>query len=307
MKTRLHEVQALVAMGEAALDNEARTIANVALLGQQSKNVDTKTQKPRRYSEAALTEAAPRFEGAKVFLDHGKTAFGKTSPRSVRDFVGRLSEVKFEEGQLRAGKLKVVNSEFWPMLSDFVLHDQNAVGLSIDAYGVMKENVVTQITAVNSVDLVSAPATVKGLFEERDKMDYAEVTVAALQEHRSDLVEELTKGFKEKLVTVSAELAKLKESTTKEADESATDAAKALQAEAAILKEEAAVLRLANAESIKLSDVQFKALTSLTEATERAELMKSFKAGTKLVESKGADDKGDTTASEKSLLACFAN
>lgn len=175
--------------GEA--DKENHVFRNVAVLGSHSRN-------GRRYTNAALQSAARVFEGTRVFLNHREQQGTRTKPHDVRDYVGRLTGLHVDGDLVRARELTVVNESHWPLLTS-IDKDPKAFGLSIDGEGKMKKNEVTEVTAGRSVDLVSDPATVRGLFEEidngADEMKLDELTLEDLQTERADLVTKLREDW----------------------------------------------------------------------------------------------------------------
>lgn len=173
---------------DAKADAETKTLRDVAILGSVSRN-------GRRYSPGALQDAIRVFEGARVFANHREERNGKIRPHDVRDYVGRISGLFLDGDMVRAREMRVVNSEFWPLI-EAGLRDPGAFGLSIDGNGRIRKGVVESIKSARSVDLVSDPATVSGLFEqeeEDDDMNLSEVTIDDLKRDRSDLVETLVK------------------------------------------------------------------------------------------------------------------
>lgn len=155
--TRIHELTTS-ALDAANVDESAHKLVNVALLGPVSVN-------GRRYSDRALEDARQLFEGGKSFLDHA----GDNGHHSVRDFIGRFHSLYMDAGKLCAGELHVVVESHWPLIRDIASKDPTGAGFSIDADGDVRgprgKQVVDRITQAHSIDLVSAPATNKGLFE----------------------------------------------------------------------------------------------------------------------------------------------
>ena len=124
------------------------------------------------YSDAALREAAPLFEGVRVFVKDDKehlTGAGK----SFRNLIGRLDDVRFIEGRSRdrgelQATLEVLESASGvaAKLREAWEHGMTALfGFSIDAVGATriathggrKVRLVTKLTEVKSVDLIVEP------------------------------------------------------------------------------------------------------------------------------------------------------
>jgi hypothetical protein len=133
----------------------------VTVLGLSSRN-------RRRYTPEAAAGALGLYEGALVNLDHPDRPDG---PRSVRDRFGRLVNVRFEGGRVRADLRYNPEHPFAATLEWFAANDPGAIGLSHNAVGEGKEEagvfVVRKIVELRSVDLVAEPATTRGLFEGR--------------------------------------------------------------------------------------------------------------------------------------------
>lgn len=144
-----------------ARDGEVGVLRNVVVLGLNSKN-------RRRYTPEAARQALQLYQGARVNLDHPDHPDG---PRSVRDRFGRLINVRYENGRLRADLHYNPRHPFAPAVEWFAANDPGAIGLSHNAIGEGKEEggvfVVRKIVELRSVDLVADPATVGGLFESR--------------------------------------------------------------------------------------------------------------------------------------------
>lgn len=163
------------------IDKVNKKVFDVALLQPQSNN-------GRLYSEAALNDATRLLEGAKVFVNHGM--FGNR----VQDFAGRVTNVYREGSVIRAKEFTILN-ESHSFILDIIEKDSTAFGFSIVAEGEMDRNnsrIVKKISKVYSVDVVTDPATNKGIFEETKTMELADITITMLKEQRKDLVDILT-------------------------------------------------------------------------------------------------------------------
>jgi hypothetical protein len=133
----------------------------VTVLGLSSRN-------RRRYTSEAAAGALGLYEGALVNLDHPDRP---DEPRSVRDRFGRLVNVRFEGGRIRADLRYNPEHPFAATLEWFARNDPGAIGLSHNAIGEGKDDngvfVVRKIVELRSVDLVAEPATTRGLYEGR--------------------------------------------------------------------------------------------------------------------------------------------
>ena len=153
---------------EARIDRGARVIYNTVLINSTSGN-GQKGQ--RKYTDRALTQIARLAEGLPAYANHvsKEMAF---KPRDVRDLIGRHRNVRFDEARHRVlSDLHVVESQAdWVFSLAEELGD--VVGNSLVSRGAVeyKDGVefVEEIVAVRSGDLVSDPATTRGLFEHRE-------------------------------------------------------------------------------------------------------------------------------------------
>ena len=150
------------AFQEAILEKENSTIKNVCILSSISKN-------NRRYLDEALNNVVGLANGVKVFADHPVKG---QNVRSVRDLIGKI-EHPYKSNNKVYGDLKVLsNQRDWV----FSIAEQmpNLVGMSIVAKGKVSperdskgREQIESVVQLKSVDLVSEPATVSGLFEQR--------------------------------------------------------------------------------------------------------------------------------------------
>jgi hypothetical protein len=150
---------------DAKLDEEAGIVRNVKVLGSASLN-------GRTYSPKAMKEALSMYAGADIFLDHRPK--GSHDDRPVRDKFGWLESVREENGELRADFHYLKEHSYAKPFEEGVRRRPKHFGLSHDAEGQVVRNngkaVVESIIRVNSVDLVSKPATTQGLFESEEAM-----------------------------------------------------------------------------------------------------------------------------------------
>jgi hypothetical protein len=142
------------------IDREHGVIAGCKILGLQSRN-------GRTYDTAAVAKAMPMYEGAAVFVDHGKAG----QSRSYHDRMGRLQNVRASQDGLYADfcfnpKHVLAEQLLWD-----AEHAPGNVGFSHDVQGKTRRSqdgsvVVEAIERVDSVDLVAKPATTRSLFED---------------------------------------------------------------------------------------------------------------------------------------------
>lgn len=156
-----------------SIDEEAGVIKGVKILGLQSKN-------GRTYKTDAIATAKKLYEGMGINLDHMK------GNRRVSDGFGRLRGVELREDGLY-GDLEYLKSH--PYADQFIESAKRMpeqVGLSHSAEGKVAkqgdQEVVEEISAVHSVDVVRYPATTKGLFEQAEPEPLKVVIVKDLNE-----------------------------------------------------------------------------------------------------------------------------
>lgn len=171
---------------------EGRLIKGVALVGPTSKN-------GYRYTEAALSGAAAKYEGKPVYLDH---ATDPRTNRSTRDLAGSISSARFEDGRV-FGDVKTLATDAGRTLLGLAEDRISGVGMSHVVEAVMSKDrkTVESIADVLSVDAVSRPATTKSFFEEeRPIMD-----LKTLKESHPDLVKAIEKEAADAALALTAE------------------------------------------------------------------------------------------------------
>src|SRR6185436_1312940 len=122
----------------------------------------------RRYSERALKQIAAMAEGLPAYANHvaPDLAF---KPRDIRDLIGRHRNVRFDATrQAVVSDLHVLEHQA-PFVFGLAQGLGDVVGNSLVSRGLVRmegdTEVVDEVAAVRSADLVSDPATTKGLFE----------------------------------------------------------------------------------------------------------------------------------------------
>lgn len=149
-----------------SVDRENRVLRNVCLLGPKSEN-------GYEYTPKAIQEAAPRYAGRVINIDHSATP----SKRSLRDKAGRImASPRYESGRL-FGDIKASKGASGDLLLDEAQEqldnpDACDVGMSHVVEGRMSKNgkLVESIGKIISVDLVFKPATMRrGLAESENE------------------------------------------------------------------------------------------------------------------------------------------
>lgn len=144
------------------IDREAGVIRDVMILGRESAN-------GRIYSEDALEDAARLYEGRSVNLDH--PSGDPRQVRSVSDQWGVLENVRVAKSGVRGDLSYLKEHSQTPVLLERAERFPKNFGLSHNAQGTVrpggsgKPDQVESIEFVESVDVVSRPATTRGLFE----------------------------------------------------------------------------------------------------------------------------------------------
>jgi hypothetical protein len=157
-------LQEFVHCGGADLrvDVAAGVIRGVKLLGLESRN-------GRTYLPAALRQAMPLYEGAKVNVNHPRG--GPLAPRDYQDRIGQVRGVTLRDEGLFGDFHYNPRHALAEQLAWDARHAPENVGFShnVEARTVRRgdRTVVEAIVQVQSVDLVADPATTRGLFEGR--------------------------------------------------------------------------------------------------------------------------------------------
>jgi len=167
--------------GPAQLDRALNVIRGTVLITAHSANGG---KDGRRYSDNALRQIAGMAEGLPAYLNHvpKDLAF---KPRDVKDLVGVHRNVRYHASEGKVVSDLHVAEHQVPLVFGLAETLGGVIGNSLVSRGVVRmegdTEVVDDITAVRSADLVSDPATTKGLFESRGATEktLAEVLVEA--------------------------------------------------------------------------------------------------------------------------------
>lgn len=206
------------------VDRRQGIIRGVKILGVESRN-------GRVYSTAALSQAVPLYENAKVNVNHPKGP-----PDQVRDYQDRIGIIR--NVRLRPDEGLFADLYFNPKhaLAEQLIwdaeHMPENVGFShnvVARTGRQGDRVVVEaIARVQSVDLVADPATTRGLFEAagahcaevpaaraakqvaHSAGALAELTLDELCTQRPDLVEAAAASDRQRLRELEAEIGELR-------------------------------------------------------------------------------------------------
>jgi hypothetical protein len=176
-----------VYLGKSAqVDTESGVLRNVKLLGEKSRN-------NRKYTQRAMQDAVPKYEGKKIYIDHPPDS---TGDRSMDRWAGTVQNAHYESDGIYGDVKLRKKSGYFEGILEAAQEFPNDVGFSHVAEGESRMDkdteIVESIREVFSVDLVTDPATTSGFFEsKRTKVATIKETVEALpeSEERKKLVE----------------------------------------------------------------------------------------------------------------------
>ena len=175
---------------QGKLNRALNVIEGTTLIGPLSSNG---TNRKRRYSEAALKKIAAMAEGLPGYLNHTRPedAF---KPRDVRDLAVRHRNVRFDAAtQTVRSDMHVV-----PAHADLVfgLAEQfgDHIGNSLVSRGAIQmegdTEVVVDIMQLRSADLVTDPASTKGLFEGKESIGLPDLLVKVASQSTEQRLQE---------------------------------------------------------------------------------------------------------------------
>ena len=142
-----------------ARELKGNLVKNVKVLGQRSRN-------GRYYPLDVMQKALSKYDGIVVNLDHKPN-----EPRSVLERFGRIINPRLESDGIY-GDLEFNTGHAWAGAFEYFVQNQpDAIGLSHAAIAKTRmdhktgEEIVEDITELDSVDIVHSAATNKNLFE----------------------------------------------------------------------------------------------------------------------------------------------
>lgn len=161
---RLVETVQIAPRGEN-VDRVNGVIRGVKLLGWTSRN-------GRRYTRGAGRDAVRLYEGVAVNMDHGERA---DTPREIARQIGVIRAVREEAAGVFGDLHYITTHPYGPAIGERAERFPESFGMShaVEAKGKRGSDgiyEVDSITKVHSIDLVSRPATTKGLFESEESM-----------------------------------------------------------------------------------------------------------------------------------------
>lgn len=194
----------------------------------------------RWYSRASVTNHVPLFEGAWVNIDHYRDAEQQARPEgSITRRGGVIRNVHVVEGDNGKVRMDAELHVILPWVGEAMMRAQEAgapgwAGLSIDAFGVVNPQhnaelgrsipTVEGFTKVNSVDLVTIPATggaIRHVLEsqEIDNMNPEELVLALREAVKEDMATMVPAMVRSELATALQEAAGEDEADAEDEDE----------------------------------------------------------------------------------------
>ncbi len=154
------------------VDRENGVIFKVKVLGQTSPNRHGLSNiSGTEYTRQALESALSQYDGRQVYVDHPPRS-NPGAERSMRDLVGELRSPVLESDGIYADLHYLPETEDGRRLADIAERMPKRLGLSHNATGSGKvakgKYVIESIDTVRSVDLVTRPATTRGLYESQE-------------------------------------------------------------------------------------------------------------------------------------------
>ena len=201
-----------------SFDKKSLTIKDSVMLGPVSSN-------GYDYPSETQKKAIPLFEGCKAYLNHPKLEDMKEA-RDVRDLIGEHRNVHQVGEHLKSDIHLINNTLVRETLIPIIESKPHLIGNSVVVRGKKAttqegRQFVEEIYAVRSVDIVSEPATTKGLFTEaqkqEDAMEWKDVTADRLKAERPDVYEAIVKPLTDQVTEAK---------TAESAAKTALDAAK---------------------------------------------------------------------------------
>lgn len=169
MTTTIDLIERATLSAPARVDHANGIIYGVKMLGLRSAN--TVGGKRVRYTVEALRKALPHYEGTRAFIGHPPKE-NLAAERKYPELLGVFRNVRVESDGLRGDLHANPRHAVFPQLAHDAEHAPHLVGFSHNARGTGApegdDYVVGSISGVESVDLVTQPATTRGMFESVD-------------------------------------------------------------------------------------------------------------------------------------------
>ena len=157
---------------EATISKQNKVIHGIAILRSTSKN-------GRTYSPLALQQVAEMVSGSRAFINHGTR-----NERDMRDLLGGFQRGRLDGNVVRAD-LSYLGNHSDLLESIFELPGVCGFSVHCDGHVIRGENrtdIVEEITAFHSADLVASPASTSNLFEALGKNAEDREAITILEE-----------------------------------------------------------------------------------------------------------------------------
>ena len=176
---------------DARVDRANKVIHHVKILGKDSRN-------QREYTAGARTEAATRYDGMTVNLNHPDKEAVKRS-RGIEEKWGWLESITDEADGVYGDLHYLETHQYTPQLLELAERNPRQFGLSHNAdvvgYREGRKEVIESVEKVRSVDVVQRPATTSSLFEEEEEPP---MSIAPKKRTMRTLLESLQAGSKKR-------------------------------------------------------------------------------------------------------------
>ncbi|MDB5387377.1 MAG: hypothetical protein JWM11_3023 [Planctomycetaceae bacterium] len=148
------------------VDRDLGIIYGVRILGAVSKNGYT-------YTPEAIRQSATQYEGKSVFIDHIDPE-DIDRVRRMKDLFGNFRNVTYNDTEARGDLHYIKSHPMADQIAEAAEKFNSCFGISHDAYGhkeqIDGQTVVNSVPHVNSLDVVTTPATNEGLFESLERV-----------------------------------------------------------------------------------------------------------------------------------------
>ena len=177
------------ALTGSSIDRAAGIIRGTVMITAQSAN----GKSGRTYTEAALRKIAAMAEGIPAFANHVADKAKAFEARDVRELIGRHKNVRYDAANKRVVSDLFVAEHMRPLVFSLADTLDGIIGNSLVSRGLVRvddkgKEIVEDVVAVRSADLVTDPATTRGLFEHRehrqeDSMSTTQKARQAISQH----------------------------------------------------------------------------------------------------------------------------
>lgn len=199
-RKELREIWFITEADKSSVDNKSRTLSNAVLMKPRSANGYT-------YTNRALQQFVEKAGKPKSYFDH---SMWNDFNRPVRDLAGFIDNIRLEGDAIR-GDAHIAPVEHGDMVLWFAELQPNVVGFSAVSEAIMndEESEVLEILQVISIDIVTNPATVKGLFERTRKYESLIKKEPEMDEKEKQRLEKEIQALNESNISLKSQIAAL--------------------------------------------------------------------------------------------------